>query len=67
MKLNISIRYIKKVAKSLKIDINGLKIEAKKENCIITNIKDIILLFQAFYIYIQILVFFSAPKNKLQL
>lgn len=52
MKLSISIRYIKKVTKSLKIDINSLEIEAKEENCIIANVKGIILLLQAFFIYI---------------
>ena len=51
MKLSTNIRHTKKATKSLKIDTNGLKIEAKEEDCITINIKGIILLLQAFYMY----------------
>lgn len=40
------------MAKSLKISTSSIKIIVKEENYIITNIKIIILLLQAFYINI---------------
>lgn len=45
-------RQTRKVAKSFKIGINGPKIEAKEEDCIVVDGKSIIPLLQAFYIYI---------------
>lgn len=42
IKLSTNIRYIREAAKSIKIDINYLKIKVKNENCLIANIKDII-------------------------
>ena len=42
MKLSTSVRRIREVAKSLKIDTNGLEIEAKEENCTIVDVKGII-------------------------
>lgn len=52
IKLNISIKYIKKAARNLKIDINGFKIKAKEEYFITVNAKKNISLSQAFYLYI---------------
>lgn len=57
IKLNISIRRIKKAAKSLKIHIYSQKIENKKEDYIIVNVTGIILFFHVFYIYILIFIF----------
>lgn len=65
IKLTTNIKHIKKMAKSLKISINNLEIKTKKEDCIIANTKDIILLFQVFYIYMQIFIFFTTLKIKL--
>lgn len=45
MKLSTSIRYIREVAKSLKNDTNGLKIEAKKKDYMIVNAKNSISFF----------------------
>lgn len=42
IKLNNSIRYIRKAARSLKISISNLKIKAKKKDYIFSNIKNII-------------------------
>lgn len=67
MKSSTSVKYIRKAVKILKIGSNNLKIEAKKEDYTIINIKDIISLFQVFYIYIEILVFLAILSNKLQL
>lgn len=49
-------------AKSLKININNLKIENKKEDYIMANTKVIILFFRILYIYIQIFIFLVTPK-----
>lgn len=65
MKLSTCIRRIREVAKSLKIDTNNLEIEAKEKDCISVDPNNIILLFQAFYIYTQIFVFLAIPGNKL--
>lgn len=65
IKLNISIKQIKKATKSLKIGSNGLKIEAKEEDCIITDAKGIIFLHQAFHIYMQTFVFLATLSNKI--
>ena len=48
MKLSTSIKQIKKVAKSLIINTSRLEIEAKKEDCTITNTKGIIPLLRLF-------------------
>lgn len=52
MKLSISIRYTREAGKSLKTDTSGPEIEAKEEDCTTADVKEIILLLQAFYIYI---------------
>ena len=67
MKFSTSVRRNREVAKSLKIGINGLEIEAKEENCTTADAKGIIPLLRAFHVYTQILVFLAAPGNKLQL
>lgn len=67
MKPSTNVRCTRKTAKNLKITTNGLEIEAKKEDYTIVDVKDIILLFQVFYMYTQIMVFLAAPGNKLQL
>ena len=66
MKLSTRVKRNREIAKSLKITTNGLEIEVKEEDCIIVDVKGIILLFQAFYMYTQILVFLAAPGHKLQ-
>lgn len=48
MKLCINVRRIREAAKSLKISIDGLKIEAKEENYTIADAKGIILLLSKF-------------------
>lgn len=65
MKFSTSVRRTRKAAKSLKINTNGLEIEAKEEDSTTVDAKDIIPLFQAFYVYIQILVFLAVSRNKL--
>ena len=65
IKLSTSIRHIKKAAKSLKININSLEIEIKEKDYTTADTKSIILLFWAFYVYIQILIFLAVLKNKL--
>lgn len=65
MKLSISIRCKKEVAKLLEIDTSNLEIEVKEENCITVDTKKIILLLQTFYVYTQILIFLPALSNKL--
>lgn len=65
MKLSTSVKHTKEAAKSLKIGTNGLEIEAKEEDCITINAKDIILLLRAFHMYTQILVFLTTLGNKL--
>ena len=67
MKLSRSVKRIKEAAKSLKIGISGLEIEAKEEDCTTVDAKDIISLLRAFYIYTQILIFFATLGIKLQL
>ncbi len=67
IKLSINIKYIKEATKSLKIGINSLEIETKEKNCIIIDVKDIILFLQVFYVYTQSLIFLIAMGNKLQL
>lgn len=52
MKLNTSMKHIKKAAKSLKISTNNLEIKMREEDYTTANTKDIIFLLQAFYIYI---------------
>lgn len=65
MILSISIIYIRKIAKSLKIGTNNLEIEDKEKDYIIINVKIIILFLQVFYVYTQIFIFLVAPSNKL--
>ena len=67
MKFSTSIRRTRKTAKSLKIDINGLKIQAKEEDCFTADAKNIIFFLQVFHVYTQIFVFLATPGNKLQL
>ena len=45
MKLNTNVRRTRKAAKSFKIGTNGLKVQAKEEDCTTTDAKDIILFF----------------------
>lgn len=52
IKLSISIKYIKKAARNLKIGISGFKIKAKEEYFITVNAKNNIPIPQAFYLYI---------------
>lgn len=59
IKLSVSIRQIRDVIKSFKIGTDGLKIEAKENNYITSETKNIIDLLQVFYIYIQILTFLA--------
>lgn len=49
-------RYIKKIAKNLIININKVAIKVKKENCKFIKIKEIF--FFGFFIYINKLLFF---------
>lgn len=65
MKLSTSIRGMRKVAKNLKISTNCLEIEVKEDDYTTVDIKDIIFLLWAFYMYTQILVFLSTSNNKL--
>ena len=51
MKLNTNVRRTNKAAKSLKISISGLEIEAKENDCTTTYAKNIIPLFWALYMY----------------
>ena len=67
MKLSTSIRRTRKVVKSFKIGTNGLKIQAKEEDCTTADAKNIILFLQVFHIYTQIFVFLASPGNNLQL
>ena len=67
MKLSTSVRRTREAAKSLKIGFNGLEIEAKEEDCTISDAKGIIPLLRAFHVYTQILVFLATPGIKLQL
>lgn len=53
IKLNASVKRTRKATKNLKIGTNGLKIEVKEEDCTIADMKSIILLLQAFHIYMQ--------------
>ena len=65
MKLNKSLRRTSKAAKSLEIGTNGQKIDDKWD-CTTKDAKSIIILLWAFYIYMQILVFWAALGNKLK-
>lgn len=60
-------RYTRKVDKNLKIRTNNLKIKTEKEDYTMADAKNVILFFQVFYIYIQILIFLAPPGIKLPL
>lgn len=67
MKFSTSPRHIRKKAKSLKIDTSGLEIKTEKEDNTTPDANSIILLFQTFNIYAQILIFLAVSSNKQQL
>ncbi len=67
MKLSASVRCIREAAKSLKIGASSLEIEAKEEDCITADAKDIILLLRAFHVYTQIRIYLVTSGNQLQL
>ena len=67
MKFSTSVRYTREAAKNLKIVTSGLKIEAKEEDYTIADVKSIILLLWAFYVYTQIFIFLAVLEIKLQL
>lgn len=52
MKLSISIKYIREITKSLKIETSAFEIMAKKKDYTTINTKSIILFLEIFYIYI---------------
>lgn len=65
MKLCTNIRRIEKAARSLKIDINDLKIQAKEEDYTTADAKSILSFLQIFHLYKKILIFLAALDNKL--
>ena len=67
MKLTTSIKGITKVVKDFKIGTSRFKLKAKEQNHTTTNTKDIILIFRAFHIYMQIFIFIATSNNKLLL
>ena len=67
VKLSTSIRRTGEIAKNVKLDLSGLKIETREEDCTVADAKSIVSLLRSFLVYKQTLLFLAPSGVQFQL